>query len=182
MYRATLYIQMELCSHSLKDYLDNRMVPMSSDHTAWLSYKSLRACGAGDAHDNCTTGREVDAQYSMRIFYQLLLGLRYIHQQGLIHRDLKPSNIFILKTPSSGSAKSPSSNGDIVRIGDFGLTIDRSDRRDCTTRSASDGVCIMAIGDDWRNVQCLTHSVRRVGFEQYRGYWRCVRYVGMQQT
>ena len=26
MYRATLYIQMELCSHSLKDYLDHRMI------------------------------------------------------------------------------------------------------------------------------------------------------------
>ena len=41
------------------------------------------------------------------IFRQLVEGLSYIHDQGVIHRDLKPSNIFIKNSQ--------------VKIGDFGL-------------------------------------------------------------
>ncbi|VDD94685.1 unnamed protein product [Enterobius vermicularis] len=43
-----------------------------------------------------------------QILKQILLGLQYIHQEGMIHRDIKPMNILI---DGTGTAK----------IGDFGL-------------------------------------------------------------
>lgn len=29
------------------------------------------------------------------VLYQLLVGVKYLHEMGLIHRDLKPSNILL---------------------------------------------------------------------------------------
>lgn len=46
-----------------------------------------------------------------RIAYELLEGLRYLHEHGVIHRDIKPSNILL----ESSSDKAP------LIIADFGL-------------------------------------------------------------
>ncbi|CAB1330846.1 unnamed protein product [Coregonus sp. 'balchen'] len=46
-----------------------------------------------------------------RFFREILDGLAYIHEQGMIHRDLKPVNIFL-------------DSQDHVKIGDFGLATD----------------------------------------------------------
>jgi len=45
---------------------------------------------------------------AIKIFSQLLKGLHFAHQSGVIHRDIKPSNIMIL-------------NNDAVKITDFGI-------------------------------------------------------------
>lgn len=51
----------------------------------------------------------------LRIFIQIVLGLRYIHEHKIVHRDLKPQNIFITRVG-------------VVKIGDFGVSrsLDRS--------------------------------------------------------
>lgn len=43
------------------------------------------------------------------IFRQIVKGVAYIHLKRIIHKDLKPENIFL-------------SEGEIVKIGDFGLS------------------------------------------------------------
>ena len=31
----------------------------------------------------------------MNIFIQILFGVNYLHEHGIMHRDIKPSNIFV---------------------------------------------------------------------------------------
>ncbi|RWS20880.1 kinase-like protein, partial [Leptotrombidium deliense] len=45
-----------------------------------------------------------------RLFKEIVKGLAYIHEQGIIHRDLNPRNIFL-------------DSRDHVKIGDFGLAM-----------------------------------------------------------
>lgn len=61
-----LYIQMELCSYSLDQYLTKR------------NYD----------------GKEIDHSQEMKIFRGIIEGLKYIHSQGIIHGDINPKNIF----------------------------------------------------------------------------------------
>ena len=70
--KAMLYLQMELCENTLRDWLDVRNSSSSS-------------CG-WDA---------VDLAKNIVVFGQILSGVEYIHSQGIIHRDLKPRNIFL---------------------------------------------------------------------------------------
>lgn len=58
-----------------------------------------------------------DPEEQMRIMLEILNGLEYIHNQGVMHRDLKPSNIFLDKFGQ-------------VKIGDFGFA--RSSNREAS--------------------------------------------------
>lgn len=52
---------------------------------------------------------EDDSKY---LFYQLILGLKYLHSKGVTHRDIKPENILL-----SDRGESP-----LLSIADFGLS------------------------------------------------------------
>ncbi|UJR29278.1 hypothetical protein I4U23_010492 [Adineta vaga] len=60
--------------------------------------------------------RSEDSQYpigrveGLRIFYEIVQGIKYIHEKNIIHRDLKPPNIYF-----------SSSDDKTIKIGDFGL-------------------------------------------------------------
>lgn len=47
---------------------------------------------------------------ALAIFEQITKGLAHVHEKGIIHRDLKPANVFA------------SSDGQVIKIGDFGLS------------------------------------------------------------
>lgn len=71
----TLYIQMQLCERNLHDWLRHRNFSESPE-----------VPGA-------VMTREVNHAEIMRIFQQLLHGLRYIHSNGVLHRDIKVSSL-----------------------------------------------------------------------------------------
>ncbi|KAM4623298.1 eukaryotic translation initiation factor 2-alpha kinase 1 isoform 2-T2 [Polymixia lowei] len=90
-FHLMLYIQMQLCERSLKDWISERNLVPRED----LSSKCPYGC--------------VNAEHTLRLLRKILEGVEYIHSRGIMHRDLKPRNIFLHGHDCH------------VRIGDFGL-------------------------------------------------------------
>ncbi|XP_073339197.1 eIF-2-alpha kinase GCN2 [Pagrus major] len=74
-------------------------------------YIQMEYCEKSTLRDTIDHGLHRDQNRLWRLFREILDGLAYIHQQGMIHRDLKPVNIFL-------------DSHDHVKIGDFGLATD----------------------------------------------------------
>jgi translation initiation factor 2-alpha kinase 1 len=72
VHQYILYIQMELCHMTLRDWLDDR------NHSHTENVSDL-----------------VKDDENKHLLKQMLKGLKYIHSQDLLHRDLKPQNIFL---------------------------------------------------------------------------------------
>ncbi|NWT04984.1 E2AK1 kinase, partial [Mionectes macconnelli] len=90
--RLMLYIQMQLCELSLRDWIVDRNKRCSKR-----------------TEENSSPYQLVDVPWTMKIFQELVEGVCYIHSMGVMHRDIKPRNIFL-----HGSDHQ-------VKIGDFGL-------------------------------------------------------------
>ncbi|XP_020820947.1 eukaryotic translation initiation factor 2-alpha kinase 1 isoform X2 [Phascolarctos cinereus] len=89
-YHLMLHIQMQLCEISLWDWIVDRN----------------KNKGSSKIEPSCPY---VMGSVATKIFRELLEGVYYIHNMGVVHRDLKPRNIFL---------QGPDHH---VRIGDFGL-------------------------------------------------------------
>ncbi|XP_077179044.1 eIF-2-alpha kinase GCN2 isoform X2 [Paroedura picta] len=74
-------------------------------------YIQMEYCEKSTLRDTIDQGLHQDTNRLWRLFREILDGLAYIHEKGMIHRDLKPVNIFL-------------DSEDHVKIGDFGLATD----------------------------------------------------------
>ncbi|XP_061564070.1 eukaryotic translation initiation factor 2-alpha kinase 1 [Cololabis saira] len=90
-FHLMLYIQMQLCDRSLKDWISERNNQPKEQQISNCLY-------------DC-----VDAKHTLNLLRRILEGVEYIHSKGIMHRDLKPRNIFL------------HGHNCHVRIGDFGL-------------------------------------------------------------
>ncbi|XP_073345394.1 eukaryotic translation initiation factor 2-alpha kinase 1 isoform X2 [Pagrus major] len=90
-FHLMLYIQMQLCERSLKDWISDRNNKPKEELTSKCPY-------------GC-----VDTEHTLSLLRRILEGVEYIHSRGIMHRDLKPRNIFLHGHDCH------------VRIGDFGL-------------------------------------------------------------
>ena len=89
----TLYIQTELCTETLEDYIskrNQRLNKLKLNHPE--KYQAERKRYLKEA---------------IAFAKQINLGISHIHSKNIVHRDLKPGNIFLV--------------GKTVKIGDFGL-------------------------------------------------------------
>ncbi|CAG5909364.1 unnamed protein product [Menidia menidia] len=90
-FHLMLYIQMQLCERSLKDWISERNARPQEQHIPTSPY-------------SC-----VNTEQTLSLLRHILEGVEYIHSRGIMHRDLKPRNIFLHGHDCR------------VRIGDFGL-------------------------------------------------------------
>ena len=68
----------------------------------------MEYCSGRTLKDYIQNSTSINRETNLQLFKQLISGLRYIHQMGLIHRDIKPANIFLKEDG-------------VLKIGDFGL-------------------------------------------------------------
>ncbi|KAG8449508.1 hypothetical protein GDO86_016233 [Hymenochirus boettgeri] len=99
-----------------EDCEKNRNVHKASNNeiesqTVHYLYIQMEYCEKSTLRDTIDQGLYLDVNRLWRLFREILDGLAYIHEQGMIHRDLKPVNIFL-------------DSEDHVKIGDFGLATD----------------------------------------------------------
>ncbi|MBI2479699.1 MAG: serine/threonine protein kinase [Planctomycetia bacterium] len=73
---------------------------------AWVVMEYVSGDSLKDALDRNPNGMPFSEVYDW--FQGIARGVAYLHDQGIVHRDLKPGNIFL--------------DGDIVKIGDYGLS------------------------------------------------------------
>ncbi|XP_028990340.1 eukaryotic translation initiation factor 2-alpha kinase 1 isoform X2 [Betta splendens] len=90
-FHLMLYIQMQLCERSLKDWIFERNTKPKEQQASRCPY-------------GC-----VDSEHTLSLLKNILEGVEYIHSRGIMHRDLKPRNIFLHGHDCH------------IRIGDFGL-------------------------------------------------------------
>lgn len=101
-----ILVALELAQCSLHEFIGGTEAMRSTD-----SYTSEMAHALPLCKEPIPDPSSVD---KVELLRQIMLGLEFLHEKGLIHRDLKPQNI-LLQTTSGGSCPR-------VLISDFGLS------------------------------------------------------------
>ncbi|XP_076679867.1 serine/threonine-protein kinase Nek5 isoform X1 [Andrena cerasifolii] len=101
------------------------------DDRSYILMEYATRCTLKDLLDERHTPlKEEDALY---LFSQIVLGVHHIHFKKILHRDLKPENIMLT-----------GNRGDIVKIGDFGVSKNFQESRDPSTACRAGSFYYMA--------------------------------------
>lgn len=100
-----LYIQMQLCKHSLKDWISERNMKPKEETTSTCkediffvtcqeNHKAVHPEVKKYDTFSCVGPYEcVDSEQTLKLLKQIVEGVEYIHSRGIMHRDLKVSPI-----------------------------------------------------------------------------------------
>ncbi len=77
-------------------------------------------CNGGDLEQKIEREKKIPEKEARSILFQIVLGLKAIHEKGIAHRDMKELNVFITTRPQGG---------DIYQIGDFGQA--KKEKKNC---------------------------------------------------
>lgn len=76
-------------------------------------YIVLELVEGGELFDRVVSLGQLDEATAKLLFYQILLAMKYLHDQDITHRDLKPENILLVNPEDAES---------LIKITDFGLS------------------------------------------------------------
>lgn len=80
-------------------------------------YLVFEYCSGGELHEGIVRRRGLEEKETAGVFFQVLLGINYMHGQSVCHRDIKPENcLFLFPAPNAP-----------VKIIDFGLAVEYAD-------------------------------------------------------
>ena len=74
-----------------------------------VCYLFLEYASGGELFDRIEPDRGMEPGLAHYFFVQLLNGMEYLHERGVVHRDIKPENLLL-------------DNFDVLKISDFGLS------------------------------------------------------------
>ena len=74
-----------------------------------VCYLFLEYASGGELFDRIEPDRGMEPGMAHYFFVQLLKGMEYLHDRGVVHRDIKPENLLL-------------DNYDVLKISDFGLS------------------------------------------------------------
>ena len=107
---------------------------------------------------------EVPADRALRVFFQVLAGLSYLHARGLVHGDLKPSKIILLAEDED----------ELVKIVDLGIGVSlRSGEKSSAAQAWQAGSSRLCVSQDLlncdKNRKLLDYNLLYASPEQLRG-------------
>jgi len=80
--------------------------------TAEVLYIVLELVEGGELFDRVVSVTRFEEPTAKLLFYQMLVAVKYLHEQGITHRDLKPENVLLCSEK----------NETVIKITDFGLS------------------------------------------------------------
>ncbi len=92
---------------------------------------------------NYWMGQRFDLRLALKIIRQIAVGLKFIHEHGMVHRDLKPTNIIIDRKLNA-------------RIADFGLAVELN------SLQAATGKCSIAGTSRFMSPEQLSGETHRI--------------------
>ncbi|BHF78462.1 Eukaryotic translation initiation factor 2-alpha kinase [Sparganum proliferum] len=145
--KPSLFIQMDFCHSTLEDWLRQRNSQLLCTNelptTATVAESGLSEAETLLRRAPWSRLRHAPVRW---LFDQIVNGVQYLHQNGVLHRDLKPANVFLMGPPLSciserpclvkHCAQLPLAKSDVIystdhffcyhllrpKIGDFGLS------------------------------------------------------------
>lgn len=73
----------------------------------------LELVEGGELFDKVASAGQYEEKTAKLLFYQMVLAIKYLHDQGISHRDLKPENILLYDKEN---------NETLIKVTDFGLS------------------------------------------------------------